>query len=368
MLPVNTYQLVQVDLGELPVDERREAARWQIRERLDYPPEEAVIDLFEVAPFGGEKRPLTYVVSASSSYLRDQVQALSKSGLTIAAIDIPEFALRNICDLFTEDERGLALLWLEEHTGLLVVVRDGSLYLSRSFNTGMADLIPYADGAYESLTEQLDSIVLEIQRSFDFCESTFQLPMVSRLLIAQTGQEISAIYGYLNEYLTTKVEPLSFSGVLTTPEGLSQVELNGALPGYRRRFAPGAELMRQQINLYQDILLEKPEPLLAKPALLLLTGVFAVLVLLGSYYYHQVKGLEDRLLQMQGSEKQATARIAELAAKFPPPKTDPLLGERISRVERRLAGQKEALKFFHGRTLRVMKKYWCPWKALPVLL
>jgi len=230
MLPVNTYQLVQVDLGELPVDERREAARWQIRERLDYPPEEAVIDLFEVAPFGGEKRPLTYVVSASSSYLRDQVQALSKSGLTLAAIDIPEFALRNICELFTEDERGLALLWLEEHTGLLVVVRDGSLYLSRSFNTGMADLIPYADGAYESLTEQLDSIVLEIQRSFDFCESTFQLPMVSRLLIAQTGQEISAIYGYLNEYLTTKVEPLSFSGVLTTPEGLSQVELNGALP------------------------------------------------------------------------------------------------------------------------------------------
>ncbi len=103
--------------------------------------------------------------------------------------------------------------------------------------------------------------------------------------------------------------------------------------------------MRQQINLYQDILLEKPEPLLAKPALLLLTGVFAVLALLGSYYYHQVRSLEDRLLQMQGSEKQATARIAELAAKFPP-KTDPLLGERISRVERRLAGQKEALKFF----------------------
>ena len=104
--------------------------------------------------------------------------------------------------------------------------------------------------------------------------------------------------------------------------------------------------MRQQINLYQDILLEKPEPLLAKPALLLLTGVFAVLALLGSYYYHQVRSLEDRLLQMQGSEKQATARIAELAAKFPPPKTDPLLGERISRVERHLAGQKEALKFF----------------------
>lgn len=104
--------------------------------------------------------------------------------------------------------------------------------------------------------------------------------------------------------------------------------------------------MRQQINLYQDVLLEKPEPLQAKQALLLLVGVFAVLALLGSYDYHQVRGLEDRLLQLQSSEKQATERLTELAAKFPPPKTDPLLAERISRVERRLVGQKEALKFF----------------------
>ncbi|WP_029910850.1 hypothetical protein [Pelobacter seleniigenes] len=104
--------------------------------------------------------------------------------------------------------------------------------------------------------------------------------------------------------------------------------------------------MRQQINLYQDVLLEKPEPLQAKQALLLLVGVFAVLALLGSYDHYQVRGLEDRLLQLQSSEKQATERLTELAAKFPPPKTDPLLAERISRVERRLAGQKEALKFF----------------------
>ena len=114
--------------------------------------------------------------------------------------------------------------------------------------------------------------------------------------------------------------------------------------------------MRQQINLYQDVLLEKPEPLLARQALLLLVGVFVVLALLGSYDYHQVRGLEDRLLQLQSSEKQASARITELAAKFPPPKTDPLLAERISRFERRLAGQKEALKFFSRQDAEANEK------------
>ena len=213
-------------MGALSVEERRDAARWQIRERIDYPSEEAVIDLFEVAPFSSEKKPLTYVVSAQEKVLRQQLQQISGCDLKLEAIDIPEFALRNICDLFVEDSRGTAILLLLEETGMLVVVREGTLYLARLFSTGMTDLIPYASGEYETLTDHLDAIVLEIQRSFDFCESTFHLPMVSRLLVAQTGQEIPAVTNYLNEYLSTKVEAFSFSGVLNIPEGAEQVQLN----------------------------------------------------------------------------------------------------------------------------------------------
>lgn len=213
-------------MAELPDDERRDAARWMIRERIDYSPEEAVIDLFEVAPFGSEKKPLTYVVSAQQKLLRDRVQLIEQSDLSLQAIDIPEFALRNICDLFTDDDRGLAILLLLEQSGVLVVVRDGTLYLVRWLSSGMEDLIPFADGDFEALTEQLDTIVLEIQRSFDYCESTFHLPMVSRLLVAQTQREIPAVISYLNDYLSTQVESFSFADVLVLPEESEQIQLN----------------------------------------------------------------------------------------------------------------------------------------------
>ena len=229
VLASNFYQLIQIDMGDLPAAERHDAARWQIREHIDYPPEEAVLDLFEVAPFGGERKPLTYVVAAQQKVLRDRVQLVEQSDLVLQSIDIPEFALRNICDLFADDDRGLAILLLLEQTGVLVIVRDGILYLVRWLSIGMDDLIPFADGDLEALTEQLDTIILEIQRSFDYCESTFQLPMVSRLLVAQTQREIPAVLNYLNDYLSTQVESFSFTGVLNLAEESEQLQLNRCL-------------------------------------------------------------------------------------------------------------------------------------------
>jgi MSHA biogenesis protein MshI len=217
---------MQLELADLSLDERRDAARWHIRELLEFPVEQAVVDVFDVAPFGSDNKPLAYVVSARESQLRDRVEQLQEAELLPVAIDIPEFALRNLTDLFTDDDLGTAILLLQEQEGMLMIARDGVQYLTRKLTSGMEDLIPYADGDYEALTEQLDSIVLEVQRSFDYCESTFRLPMVSRLLVAQTGREITAVTTYLNDYLSTRVEPFSFDNVLTVPEGSEQLELN----------------------------------------------------------------------------------------------------------------------------------------------
>lgn len=220
------YQLMQVELPQLPAGERREAARWPIRELLEFPVEEAVVDVFDVAPFGSDNNPLTYVVAARQSLLRERIDLLQEAELQPLAIDTPEFALRNLAELFVADARGTAILYLQADGGMLTIVREGVHYLTRYLTSGMNDLIPYADGDYEALTEQLDTIVLEVQRTFDYCESTFRLPMVSRLLIAQTEREITAVNSYLNDYLTTQVEPFSFASVLTVPEDSVQLDLN----------------------------------------------------------------------------------------------------------------------------------------------
>jgi len=226
VLPPDHYQLMQVELAELPQAERRDAARWQIREMLEFPVEQAVVDVLNVAPFGSDKRSLTYVVAAREELLRERLNLLRDAELELTSIDIPEFALRNLAELFFEDDRGTAILYLQEQGGLLTIARDGVHYLTRYLSSGMRDLLPYADGDFEALTEQLDSIVLEVQRTFDYCESTFHLPMVSRLLVAKTEREIPAVITYFDDYLSTRVESFSFDSVLTVPEGSKQIELN----------------------------------------------------------------------------------------------------------------------------------------------
>ena len=229
VLASNSYQLFQADLSGLSGSDQREAARWQIRENLDYSSEEAVVDIFDVAPFAGDRKTLNYVVASPLSTLKYFVPLLKETGFKLTTIDIPEFSMRNICARRVEDERGTALFWLSDHEGMLAIVRDGQLYLARSFSVGMNDLRPYTDGDYEGLTEQLDDIVLEIQRSFDFCESTFLLPMVSRLLVAQCGIEIPAVCHYLKKYLATSVELFTVSDFIDAPADLDAQDLNSLL-------------------------------------------------------------------------------------------------------------------------------------------
>ena len=239
VLPPEHYQVLQVEMADLPDEERREASRWQIRELINYPAGEAVVDLYDVAPYSSEKRPLTYVVAARQSALRSQVARVAGAGLHLSAIDIPEFTLRNIADLYSEGSHGVALLHLQEYHGLLVISREGILYLTRSFPIGMSQLSSCAPDDTEGLTEQLDSIVLEIQRSFDYCESIFHLPTVSKLLVAQTLTEIPTIINYLDNLLAPQVESLNFDGVMELPEGCEQLQLN------RKLSAIGAALRRE---------------------------------------------------------------------------------------------------------------------------
>ncbi len=226
IIPLNSYQTLQLDLAGLSVDEGRKAARWQLGERLDYPAEEAIIDFYQIVPFGGEMRPQHYAVTARYQVLREYVDNLRQPGLKLSALDIPEFVLRNICELFVDDQRGVAVLLLFEQSGLLVVARDGVLYLARQLNVGMETLLSVTEEERES---RFDAIVLDVQRSFDFCESTLRLPLVSRLLVAQTRQEIPQLISYLERMLATRVEPLRLDTVMDLPADADQLALNQQL-------------------------------------------------------------------------------------------------------------------------------------------
>lgn len=208
-----TYSLLQIDQLNVPEEELRDAARWQIKELLDFPVEQAVIDLFPASK--AVSPALAFAVAAAENKVRYVVDAMRGAGLDIKAIDIPELALRNVLIRLPENERGVALLSLWKDSGLITIVQDGELCMARRMNMGLQELFIAADaevvdGVEVSEAQQniLDLVVLEVQRSLDYYESSVSRQPVAAVLLAPLTGSIPGLKSYLDTYLTPDVREL----------------------------------------------------------------------------------------------------------------------------------------------------------------
>lgn len=226
ILTGDDYSLLQIEPPAVPPEEWREAVRWQIRDLIDYPLDEAVVDVFSVPTDARPGRQaIAYAVAAPRQVVREAANCLAAARLKIAAIDIPELAVRNLVRLLPGEERGLAFLYLGRHGGGLVIARDGHLYLSRRLNIGtdsLRELAPVATGEdlidlSSRFNDLLDSVILEVQRSLDFYESNFALPPIANLMLAPMEADLPQVLPYLQQYLGVKVAALDLGALFDLP-------------------------------------------------------------------------------------------------------------------------------------------------------
>ncbi len=107
--------------------------------------------------------------------------------------------------------------------------------------------------------------------------------------------------------------------------------------------------MRQQINLYQAVLIDKPQPLQARQAGLILLACIALLLLFSLLGYRQLRSTETQLAGLEQQRAEVIARIAELEKKYPLREKNALLEEKIQQVEQQLSSQKQLLDYFSMR-------------------
>lgn len=169
------YQVLSIEAPPVEASELRQAVGWSIRELIDFPLDEAVIDTFDMPESARRGRRTLYVVVARRKTVAARVAQLSKAGLTVDAIDIPELAQREVSDRLDVDG-GHALLALDARQGLLTVFRDGEHYLARTLDIGRTTLAERGDAASSDL-------VLEVQRSFDYYESALSQAPLGLLLL-----------------------------------------------------------------------------------------------------------------------------------------------------------------------------------------
>jgi MSHA biogenesis protein MshI len=210
-LAVDDYQMLQVAPPEVPDNELRDAVRWQIRDLIDFPLEESVVDVFQVPRDTQREGARTaYVVVARQNLLRQKVALLKDTKLKLQAIDIPELVLRNIGNLLPHADRGVALLYFGSDSGQIIICRGGKLCLARNINIGAEALRPGAP----YWQDMVDSVALEIQRSLDFFESNFSQPAIGTLTLAPMGFDSADLIVHMGETLGIAVQPLEIAELL----------------------------------------------------------------------------------------------------------------------------------------------------------
>lgn len=238
------YSVRQIDPPAVPEDELREAARWAMKDLVDFNVADAIVDVFTVP--GGARGDKTFAVAAERSVVERHVEIVKRAGLDLVAVDITDMALRNVASRLAEADRGVCLTYLASGLGVLVFARHGLLQMVRTIE---ADLLPLRYLCWQDPAETgeedeevqkpeptgeaqevLDELLLEAQRSLDFYEHGMGQDPISRLTLCPLEISGTVVREYLDQNLPASIDVLDVAEVLDIGEGVPQAVQARCLP------------------------------------------------------------------------------------------------------------------------------------------
>ncbi|CAN7427167.1 type IV pilus biogenesis protein PilM [Massilia sp. LjRoot122] len=218
LLGPGEYQLISLEAPNVPREEMKTAVRWRLKDILDFPVDEATVDVLDIPVDASQMRAQqsVFVVAARNSVVKPRQQLFRDAKVGLSVIDIPEMAQRNISAMLAPESRGIAMLSFSPDGGLLTVTYRGELYLSRRIDVTLDQLLePDHDRKHASF----DRITLELQRSLDNFERQFSFISIAKLLLGPSS--VSGLDDYLSSNLYTPVETLDLAKVFdlsSTPD------------------------------------------------------------------------------------------------------------------------------------------------------
>ncbi len=226
VLSPDEYQLHLVESPDVPDSELREAVRWRIRDLIDFPVDEAAIDVFDMpqqAGTGRETGKMMCVVVTRNPVIAQKAAMVNRSGGELDVIDITDLALRNVLSLTPADATGVALLYVDAAYSMILITAESTLYLSRRIWIGANELVGIAgkDPSSEDFRRVADALAMELLRSLEYYESHFSRPAVESLYVAPLGATETVLHAYLGQALNVTVQDLDINRLVDTAQPLT---------------------------------------------------------------------------------------------------------------------------------------------------
>jgi MSHA biogenesis protein MshI len=210
VLDVGEYSLNLVESPLVAVSEIPMAMRWVLKDLINYPIEEAIIDTFDVPVLRARDNiKMIYAAAIHKQQVEKIATFIKATGLVLKFIDIPEMTLKNMLVRHPQKFKSCALAQLSDKSGKLILCKDDQLCISRSFELQFDGLGQNP----EKDSKTLDSLALEFQRSFDYMNSVFRQSIQNMIVLAPTRIDKSIVEASLKANLGADIAELKLAEI-----------------------------------------------------------------------------------------------------------------------------------------------------------
>ena len=216
LLTRDQYRSSSIEVPPVPAEELKQAISWRIADMLDYPADQAVIDYYQLPKSNRANAPgMLEVVTCPSTLVSTLVEQCKQAELNVKVIDIQETTLRNLATLLPENSQGIAVLHLQANNGLIMIQKNGTIYLSRRMDHGYASLSSGFRSS-ESLDVEQDqnNLALEIQRSLDYVEHFYDIPPINSLAVVLMPNDAYDLINSLNIHYGITARAMDLSAII----------------------------------------------------------------------------------------------------------------------------------------------------------
>jgi len=171
VLDHDDYDIATLEVPAVPKVELVRALEWEAKKIFGDGDDKLIFDFYYQPSSKSYSKEMINAVAVEKSLVDDVKNKALKENIFLKKITVPEMIYKDSCQ-YLNSESGVCFIIVNGNLGKVVVVEKKEVCFSRKFN------LSYDKGvAYESL------LLLEVQRSLDYCERQYNMKIPSFLCV-----------------------------------------------------------------------------------------------------------------------------------------------------------------------------------------